>query len=270
MGKQNPSNVFIDLTDPAYAHYGDQAIAFADSDNVSPGYRWISVLFEDKGPVSRQDGTKLYCGTLNLQVSNDAEGTFTINFVPGMETTTLRTVLGYPIEPLDIEPLVLEVSKEARLVWIRSSEPADGSIDARGYAIKEHERNGWTEIELTMSGEVSALTADDFVISDGTGKPPRVKKIERAGRKAKLAFDRPITRKAMTRITHKASGSSACIGCFPGDVNNDRVTDWEDIKLLIDGFNGDKNLPPYRMDLDGNGVSTAADVLELVRFINEG
>ncbi|UCG88241.1 MAG: hypothetical protein JSW71_06760, partial [Gemmatimonadota bacterium] len=56
-GLQNLKNAFIDLTDPKYVHFGEQAVALANSGQTAPGYRWLSVLVMDGGPVSRQDGT---------------------------------------------------------------------------------------------------------------------------------------------------------------------------------------------------------------------
>ena len=267
-GYQNLKNVFIDLIDPAYVHGGEQAIAFADTDQESPGYRWISVLFKNGGPVSRQDGTKYYCGTLKLVVSEDAEGTFTIGLWPGLESTTLRTPEGNWIEPLDLEPLTLTVVSGERPAWISTSIPTHGSVDAR--SLSPDGDGGWKVVELTFSAEPGPMGNGDFTIEDGSGAPPQITGVESSGKAVKVEFDRPISSMTWTTITHNASGTKMRIGRFPGDVNNDGIADSHDLSALIEGLNGIVDLPAYRVDVDGSGVAAAPDVLRLIDVLSEG
>lgn len=270
-GRQNLKNVLIDLTDPEYAHYGDQAIAFADSDHASPGYRWISVLFRNGGPVSPQDGTKFYCGTLKLLVSEDAEGTFTLELSPGIDASTLRTPSADLIEPLELEPLTLVVTSGERPVWISSSSPPHGSVDAREPSSKSGQRHGsWRNLELAFSATPGPLRSADFTVEDGTTAPPRIASVEASGKKVKLSFDRPITRGAWTTVSHTASGTRARIGHFPGDVNSDGHADPRDLRLLVDGLNRVVTLPTYRTDLDDSGAFGAGDVLQFITVLNRG
>ncbi len=269
-GLQNTKNAYIDLTDLRFAHAGEQAIAFADTDTVAPGYRWMSVLFRIGGPVNtRPQGVKDYCGTLKLMVSEDARGTFTIGFVEGAQETMLRTPEGKPIEPIETEPLTLHVTTEDRPVWITSSNPECGSVDAR-WLTMGNTAGVWDRISMVFSDKPVGLSAADLRVEDGTATPPRVRSVKISDRNATVVLDRPIAAGAMTIITHTPSGTGTRIGRFPGDVNNDGITNSRDLGSLIRALNGDPPLPAYCIDLDGNGVSNAPDTLTLIAWLNQG
>ena len=85
----NMANCMVDQSDPRWIYAGLQTITLVDTH--TPGYRWMSVLV-DPGDiiVCEQDDTKYYTGTVFMQVSDDARGTFTIGF---MEIATSSLVL---------------------------------------------------------------------------------------------------------------------------------------------------------------------------------
>jgi hypothetical protein len=271
LGYHNLRNAFIDQTDPGLAHAGEQIIAFGDTDSVVPGYRWMSVVFRDGGPICRQDGIKHYTGTLKLVVSKDAKGTFTLELVPGKERSGLRTPSGQAIEPVNVESLTLVISDGPRPVWISSSNPPAGSNDARAASSATGGQcGGWDEIELVFSAEPPALSAGDFTVEDGTASPPKITKVKADGQNAKLLLSRAITHGAWTTITHTATGTGTRIGRFPGDVNGDGVADARDLPLLISGLDGVVPLQPYRTDLDCNGSSGVSDMLWFIALLNQG
>lgn len=105
--EDNMENCFVDRGHPRYVHGGSDALALTDS--KSPGYRWLSVLIHAAGPVSTQNGDEFYCGTVNMEVSSNAEGTFTLDFLKDNESSGLRNADGTAVLPLAFEPLVLHV-----------------------------------------------------------------------------------------------------------------------------------------------------------------
>ncbi|MBU0717995.1 MAG: hypothetical protein KJ749_07090 [Planctomycetes bacterium] len=105
--QNNPENCFLTETHPRFVHSGLKTLALTDS--RSKGYRWMSVLLGVDGPVCPQDGTKYYCGTIKLRVSDNARGPFTLTLMEGLENTGLRDGEAAPILPIAIESLTVVV-----------------------------------------------------------------------------------------------------------------------------------------------------------------
>ena len=105
--QNNPENCFLTESHPRFAHSGLKTLALTDS--RSKGYRWMSVLLGVEGPACPQDGTKFYCGTIKLQVSDNAQGPFALALMEGMENTGLRDEKAAPILPITIESLTVVV-----------------------------------------------------------------------------------------------------------------------------------------------------------------
>ena len=105
----NKENCYIDREHPRHVHAELEHLPLVD--HRSKGYRWASlVLGGEKGPISDQDGSKYYCATLKLQVSDDAQGTFTISLMEGANQSGLRDSNGRPVFPVQIEALTVVVS----------------------------------------------------------------------------------------------------------------------------------------------------------------
>jgi len=144
--RDNLENCFIDVDEPRFIHAGIQSIPLTDS--VSSGYRWTSILLRPQlGPISPQDGTRFYCGTLNLEVSDDAEGIFAIGFIEGTNNTGLRNQRGLAITPVICEPLIVVVP---RIDW-RSSAVVETMI---GGLNGSPDPTPGKETDIDASGEV--------------------------------------------------------------------------------------------------------------------
>ena len=104
-GEENNANCFIDKQHPRFVHAGLETLPLTDT--RSEGYRWASVLLGIRGPVSPEDGTKFYCATLKLQVSDDAQGTFTIVALEDPISSGLRDNTNRAITPVEFEPLTI-------------------------------------------------------------------------------------------------------------------------------------------------------------------
>lgn len=268
-GLSNDKHAYIDLRNLSFLHAGEQAVPFCDSDTVQPGYRWISVLIFGKGPISKQRGERKYIGTLDLEVSDDASGTFSVGFVVGGMNTAILVTPVLQVPNVQAEPLVLDVQPlgENRR-WIRSSKPAFGSVDARspkGKAVQP-----WQTVDLTFNADAAPLSPGDFQIADGTKSPPRIVSLDKRGRTAKLTFDRPVSANAWTTITHMASGVATRIGRLNGDVNGDGYCESADAGNFVDRINRRGTITNHRGDMDGDGVANALDLVSLLHLLVDG
>ena len=106
-GEENNANCFIDKEHPRYLHAGLQNLPLTDT--RSEGYRLMSVLLGAEGPISSQDGTKFYCGSVKFLVSDDAQGKFTMALLENAISSGLRDNTNRPIEPINFEPLTIVV-----------------------------------------------------------------------------------------------------------------------------------------------------------------
>ncbi len=264
-GESNPKNAFIDLTDGRFVHKGEQTVAFADTDTVHPGYRWMSVLFRNGGPMCAQDGINHYCGTLKAYVSKDAEGTFTYSYTPGPNETGLLKEQGKAVLPVEVEPLILEVVRTGRPAWITASTPTCDAVDAR--SPRGAKPAPWTVIELSFSGDAGAVSGTDFKVDDGTPNPPKITGIESRGKRASLTLDKPINAQAWTHITHTASGTTVRFGRLHGDVDCNGSRNGSDLARLIQTLNRGTGVQAYHCDIDGSGRINAGDVLELIELV---
>ncbi len=259
----NEDNAFIDQEDPDFIFFGLHPLAIMDT--KSPGYRWMAALIQG-GLPSPQDGTRFAVGDVYLQVSDDAEGTFTISIRTEPSFTQLRDMEKELILPLEAEPLTLTVGAGAVLPAIESSDPPNGYVDATIPASFAGGRRE-TIIKLIFNGSAEQVGVGDFTVHDGTEAPPGILRVKTEGNTAAVVLDRAITPGAWTTITHNASGSSTRIGSLPGDVNGDGVSDALDVFALVDVLNGVSELPASRTDVDRDGVASAPDVLQVLELI---
>jgi hypothetical protein len=267
-GVENRLHCFVDKNEPQFVHAGLETIPLADS--ISPGYRWASVLLNaDDSPKSAQDGTRVYCGTVHLKASEDADGVFTIGFDD--LASGLRQPDSAPIEPVNFENLTVEVTEAARVLRILSSDPPHGAIDARSLPPTRRgvPAGGWDTVELTLSGDAAGLKPGDLTVDDGTSDPPRVKAVSPRGRVAKIVLDRGIRPGSWTTVIHKASRTNARFGCLPGDVDNDGVTGGRDVLALLHDRAGERALAGYRGDINRDGIIGVADALKIIDVLTD-
>jgi len=157
---------------------------------------------------------------------------------------------------------------------IVSSIPPDGAIDARYTQEQDGTgRYGWAEIEVTMSGDANSLTPGDFVLIElgGDGTPPNIASLAVIGpNTVRLTLDDRIEPGARTVVTHKASCSQTCLGNLPGDTEGNGSSSASDVLAIIDQLNG-VWAPPmelWQCDVDRSGVCNPADVLAVIDLLN--
>ena len=261
-------NAFIDESDPQWVHRGLPTIPLTDTVNL--GYRWLSVLIDpSRAPASAQDGKKYSCGTVKLKPSPNATGTFTIALAEDASVSYLLSMENEQILPMEYERLVVDVQPTTRWRRVLSSDPPDGSVDARRPSKSASSAGSWSTFRLAFNSDCGQLTPDDFTVDDGAPNPPRIQRVSARGATLAVTLDRPIRLGAWTTITHKNSGTFTRLGCFPGDVNHDGKADAADLIILLDALNGGRKLADYQADIDGNGKLGPGDVLQLLDVISE-
>lgn len=267
--QKNPGAAYIDDKDPQYVHYGLHIIPIADTLKAA-GYRWLTVLLKaEEGPVSAQDGTKYYLGTVELEASPDASGAFTIVFVENMNSTGLLDSGGVHIGGIRYEGLIVTVDPKLIRLVIRESEPPNGAIDARlSDARGLGAARPWSVVKVRFSLDAAQVSRTDFVVTDGTSAPPTVRDLLIDGSSVTLSLSSSIRPGCWTDITYQPTGTRVRLGYLPGDVTNDGHTNAADLLALVDELNGTQSLPAYRTDLDRNGETTAADLAALVSFMS--
>ncbi|MCH8252640.1 MAG: hypothetical protein IID36_09335, partial [Planctomycetes bacterium] len=102
------------------------------------------------------------------------------------------------------------------------------------------------------------------------GNPPSIASLTVEGQVATLELSDFISTGAWTVITHIDSETSTRLGYLPADVNNDKVSNTNDVLYLIDVLNGfvDPAPPAYQTDTDRSGATNANDVLRVIDLLN--
>ncbi|UCC30745.1 MAG: hypothetical protein JSU86_00410 [Phycisphaerales bacterium] len=263
VGAENQENGFIDIANPMYAHFGAATVAIVDT--VTWGYRWLSVVIDPNEAVTcPKQGTKYYCGTLNLEVSDDAQGSFTMRLDEDPGASVMHDVNTMAIAPLNFEPLIIDVVGDVVTLRVISSDPPSGAIDARQPSRHGGPAGGWNTVELTFNTDGAKPAVADFAIDDGSASPPGIRGLESKGAVVTMVLDRGIRAGRWTTISYKASGTGTRIGYLPGDVDNDGNISVHDMLALVDRSEGAAARALYRFDIDRNGESGVPDALRLI------
>jgi len=146
---------------------------------------------------------------------------------------------------------------------ILSSSPESRSIDA-GMTLFQNQPQGWNEVLMTFSGDVSTVRAEDFILEQfGKAMPiPNILKIEIMDETTLLLkLDSPLTPGTCNKIIFKPSLSAIFLGFLPGDVDaSGLVEENTDGELLDETLKGSKNRPPHSSDVDRDGKKSNNDM----------
>ncbi len=117
-GTDNPTQCIIDLTHPKYIYQGQTTIPVTDT--RSEGYRWLSALIDmNNGPLSKQDGTKYYMGSINMLVSGNAQGEFELSLIDSKDSCQILETSGAQIMPNKVESLKVSVGEASQIEAIK-------------------------------------------------------------------------------------------------------------------------------------------------------
>jgi len=257
--EDNPAGAFIDLNHEFFIHGGLQTIALTDTKNAR-GYRWLSVLVDvTAAPVSPEDGTRFYCGTVVLAVSSDAKGSFDIEMVKDPQVSGLLKDNNRTIGPIDYEGLNITVTPGAVRHRIVATDPVNGAIDARDLESAGRSAAGWQRLTLTFDAAVPAIGPDQFRIADGTAEAPTISSVSSNGAVVEVSLDRPIRSGRWTHLTYLPTGFTIKLGALPGDVDGNGTCDSRDVLAFLAVLNAGTGDVVHGPDLNGDGVVNAQD-----------
>jgi len=257
--EDNPAGAYIDLNHELFVHAGLQTIALTDTKNAR-GYRWLSVLVDvAAAPVSPEDGTKFYCGTVVLAVASDAKGSFSIELVKDPQVTGLLKDNNRAIGPIDYEGLSVTVTPGAVRYRIVETNPPDGAVDVRVLEVAGRGAAGWQTLTLTFDTAVPSIGPDQFRVLDGDAKAPSIASVSSDGPVVTVSLDRPIRSGRWTQLTYLPTGYTIKVGALPGDVDGDGTCDSRDVLALLNALNAGTGDAARGTDLNGDGVLNAQD-----------
>lgn len=261
---------------------------------VSTGNLTISVLDSQVGSFSRRTGVfttqELY--QIDFEGDLSAFGITSPFYLPGSSTgkvtfddvasgaTELNWVgsgslLGGLI-PFDYVCTVQGVFVSTNASpFVAVTEPEAGAIDARiPHAADDTAAVfGWDAVRVTFNSPLAGLSAADFSaetlgVSGSDVEVVGVTDVN--GRSFDITLSGPIAPGAWTVLTHEASGTTACLGFLPGDVDGSGTATARDVTALIDALNGTPGLdrPAYATDMNRSGASNAGDITTLIDVLN--
>ena len=211
-----------------------------------------------------------YGGTLILQVSADASGTFIIPILPFSDSKLLGCDADLTwILPQTTEALIVHVPALNRMLV--ESEPLNCSVgpqqpsDPSGAIVM-------TRNSMALRFDPPAtddLTMLDFTVrEDPVGTEPldivSLTPSDPDLGWATVTFSRPVTEGAWTCVTYLSEPPvEVCAGPLPGDADGNGLVESADVLALVDHINGDLD-PPLDLascDIDRSGRCGPADLL---------
>ncbi|MHC5110442.1 MAG: hypothetical protein ACYTHJ_11250 [Planctomycetota bacterium] len=259
-GVDNSKNAIIDTSNIKYLHYGKETVSYVDSITSEPGYRWLSMLFGKIGPISRQDGTERYIGSVKSIVSNDAQGTFEYSLSNAPADAVVLTFDKENVLGIQAESTTLTVTDQPTRQWIVSSRPAWGHVEAT----QPGDSKGISSVTLRMRMDADNVSASDIAVTSTNGTAPKVKSVRAQGRNLTVELSGSIPAEAWTTITHVPSGSSMKMARMYGDTNSDGYCDFDDLAHALDQVNERGEIALSSGDLNGDTSVDAVDMIQLL------
>lgn len=156
-----------------------------------------------------------------------------------------------------------------------SSEPADGIIDARQpYPIEGGNAQGYSFAILEFEAPIETIETALFSLTEegGDGQAPTIVSVfplPSDHRQLLISFDGSIEPGARTTIHYLVKNQRIHLAALPGDVNGDGTSSAVDILALIDSLN---HVGPVRLihstDLNRSGVAEPSDIIRLIDLLN--
>ncbi len=258
-----------------YVFNGLDSINLVDNSFINYGYFGLAV--NDSVPDS---GMPRYIGTLNLRLSANACGTFVVGLVNEISSTFIADPSSPPNQALPaVQSLIITLSDCARQLMYCS--PDHCNIDGRiAHDPRDMEMllNSDT-IEMTFSKSTLSpnLEPDDFEISVIPAEPedviPEISTITPDNldpRNTTILLDRPIQQDRWTCIRDIGSNKRCCMGSLPGETDQNRISNLNDIFRSLDNLLGISapRLAIDKCDTDRSGHCMPADLLMIGDLLN--
>lgn len=266
-GHDPDAGAYIDLAtmDGLCYHQG----CFCGVDTLLLNYRYFCVRIGESGATDT--GVALYLGTLDLVVSDDACGDFTIGF--SQDSSIIADTEAPPTAvELVSQPLTIHVQPCYLVLGPQRCDPEHCTVDSR---IPHAPDNAAVRLNLnTMVMQFAdpglSLTPADFAVEVfPDGIVPGVASVTPVGNSATIRLNRRIDPKVWTCIHHIAENRRCCVGSLPADADGDLFVDLSDFWELYGNLRGDVQ-PPLtgeKCDMDRSALCTPADLLMAVDIL---
>ncbi len=287
----NPMAAFMDTNHPEFIFAG--CGTFGSVDTRRCGYRFGNAIAPGcPSPATfcpEPPNAPKYAGTVILNASNDARGEFNIclddrdvsDTHPGPDLSFLSRQLqpgeagSDHIVPLHFECLKVTVVPST-CAQISSSDPPDGSIDARqSRNLDGSNPTGIQQLDLTFrfdqGCDVSDIEHSGFSVStEPPGMAPTVVDLDMVDSDTiRVRLSDPIPPNKWTRISYDDGDAvtDTCIGYLSGDVNGDQMADSDDVNRLVQCLNGG-GCEPHQRNIDRSTGPHAFNPQDLVRELD--
>ena len=255
-----------DCVEPDFIMCDVGAVPICAVANVTLDYKYGCIIFDDVGAID--DGRDFYVGTLILEVSKDACGTFTfaMDTVPDNNFLT-STIPEVTIHPLT-EDLVIQVACDPTI----TCNPPNCSIDAR-YPHDPSDSSAsfnWDELDITFAPIPDAGVGNIGCGSFSVRTEGRIYEVDCLivttldDDTVRVQLDTKLLNGGWMCIKYNAGQPGAnecCLMPLPADVNASRTPTGTDLLDLIDFFNGEGDpLAMWQCDIDRDGQCLLSDL----------
>lgn len=258
---------FLDESRPNYLLQGFLTAAGVNASSLDAVY--FGQAIDSAGML--EQGEPLYAGSLILDVGEFACGSFRFQLAP-CEATFLVSLSAHQVIYPTMVPLTIQLPECPVLPL--SSDPLNCAIDARIPHPPGAPQTSltWQAIDLFFSGNPVGLTTASFRTREvPAGPPPTVASLTPlVGNAIRANFSQTIETTKWTCLEHRASSREICISHLPGDVNEDGLSEADDVMALVEDLRALPNaprLPLIRCDMDRSGRCAPVDLLMLTDLL---
>jgi hypothetical protein len=145
-------------------------------------------------------------------------------------------------------------------------------VDARQpHALRDSaDRSGWDALTLTFSASLESIPTRLIVRQYGSNLPPPDIDFVEGVRPDlyEVGLTEPVRPGTWTCVYHIPTGTQACLGFLPGDVDGDGVVEATDVTNLADCLTGAAHCELHQCDIDRSGVCDSWDILREIDLLN--
>lgn len=265
----------IDTSRSDYAFFGLDAFAVIDFGDPNRLF-FASALFSSSDSI-RYLGSPVYLATIALEVGAQTSAQVNIALAPPPDTL-LGNGSNQFITPLELSALTLIADGGECCGIIVDGDPTDCSIDARqlsepdgaGAVIVESVR-----VKFDCPDATSVAVPEDWSAREVRPGTPisvdsvAVDPVDQSW--VTVHFSRALTDKRWTCVSYNVTGTEACFGILPGDVNQDSLSRQEtDLPAMVDCMTQPGNCTLRECDTDRSGACTPADLLRIADILGGG
>lgn len=261
--------------------------------SVSTGNMTITILSSESGTYSRRTGVFTTQDVYQIEFDGDlsAFGITSPFYLPGSSSGTVgfssvsagTTAMAWDgqgellngLFPFEYTCSVDSTFDSTNATaFVATAEPAFDAIDA-GIPFEPNDtavEYGWDGNRVTFNAPPAGVAASDF-LAEVDELPADVQVVDASGVDAKtfeLDLNGPVAPGAWTVLTHVPSGTTACLGFLPGDVDGTGTANASDVATLIEALSGvgGGERPLFATDIDRSGSAGPADITMLIDLLN--